>query len=126
MEVGCLISDLAMIKKKYGEDVTPLSIATNPSYFSLNTAYMKSPWPAPSGHSYQRFGGYNQAAIDKEMSEGRPVIVHLRFGTADGHFIVLKSGSNGKYVMHDPWEGFDKNFTDFYRTGQITDFSVVR
>jgi hypothetical protein len=124
-EVGCLISDLAMIKKKFGESVTPATIAANSGYFFANTAYMLRPWPAPGGYHYE-YGRYDTGKIDEELSQGRPVIVHLRVNTRDGHFIVLKDGRGGDYVMHDPWEGYDKKFKDFYSAGQITDVSYLR
>lgn len=124
VEVGCLLSDVAMVKKKYGEDVTPISIAGNSSYFFSTTAYMLQPWPSPNGYHYNR-SSYNQGQIDSALADGRPVIAHLRINTSDGHFIVLKSGSGGNYVMHDPWEGYDKNFKDFYSTSQITDISIL-
>lgn len=118
LDVGCLITSTAMIKKKFGEDVTPLSIAKNPSYFFASTAYMTRPWPAPSGYHYVQ-SGYNQDKIDDEVKNDRPVIVHLRVNSRDGHFVVVKSGEKGNYVMHDPVQGFDKKLTDFYRLSQI-------
>jgi len=125
LEVGCLISSVAMVKKKYGENVTPVSIAANSSYFFSTTAYMLRPWPTPAGKRFV-YSAYNQSTLDGELQEGRPVIVHLRVGTNDGHFVVIKSGSGGTYVMHDPWEGYDKNFTDYYRLNQITNMAMVR
>lgn len=124
VEVGCLISDVAMVKKKYGENVTPVTIAANSTYFFSTTAYMLQPWPSPSNYHYER-SSYNQGKIDTALADGRPVIVHLRVNTRDGHFIVLKSGSGGNYVMHDPWEGYDKQFRDFYNISQISDISVL-
>lgn len=124
MEVGCLITSVAMVQKKYGQDASPAGIAANSSYFFSTTAYMLMPWPTPSGYHYVR-GGYDQGKVDSALSDGRPVIVHLRVNTRDGHFVVLKSGSGGDYTMHDPWEGYDKKFKDFYSTGQITDISIV-
>lgn len=125
LEVGCLVSSVAMVKKKYGENVTPVSIATNNSNFFSTTAYMLRPWPTPAGKRYV-YSAYNQNTLDTELREDRPVIVHLRVGTNDGHFVVIKSGSDGNYVMHDPWEGYDKNFTDYYRLNQITNMAMVR
>jgi peptidoglycan hydrolase CwlO-like protein len=124
-EVGCLIADIAMVKKKYGEDVTPITIASNPSYFFSTTAYMLQPWAAPGGYRYER-SGYDQGKLDNELKEGRPVIAHLQVNTRDGHFIVIKSGSGGQYVMHDPWEGYDKKFSDFYRISQITSMNILK
>ncbi len=124
IDVGCLISSTAMIKKKYGEDVTPLSIARTSSYFFSNTAYMVQPWPSPSGYGYVR-GSFNKDKVDEELKNDRPVIVHLRINTRDGHFVVLKGGGNGNYTMHDPVEGYDKKFTDFYRIGQIDSMAYL-
>lgn len=125
MQVGCLISSTAMIKKKFGEDVTPLSIARTSSYFFSNTAYMVQPWPTPGGYSYVRTS-FNQDKVDDELKNDRPVIVHLRVNSRDGHFIVLKSGEKGNYIMHDPVEGYDKKFTDFYRIGQIDSMAYLQ
>jgi len=125
LEVGCLVSSVAMVKKKYGENVTPVTIATNNSNFFSTTAYMLRPWPTPAGKRFV-YSAYNQTTLDTELQEDRPVIVHLRVGTNDGHFVVIKSGSNGNYVMHDPWEGYDKNFSDYYRLNQITNMAMVR
>lgn len=125
LDVGCLISSTAMIKKKFGEDVTPLSIAHTSSYFFSNTAYMVSPWPTPGGYTYVR-GGFNQDKVDDELKSDRPVIVHLRINSRDGHFVVLKSGEKGNYTMHDPVEGYDKKFSDFYRIGQIDSMAYLR
>src|SRR6185369_72093 len=61
--------------------------------------------------------GVSTANIDNELSSGRPVIVGLYSGPA--HFIVLKSGSNGNYVMNDPFvdQGHDIAFTSRYSIG---------
>jgi hypothetical protein len=47
------------------------------------------------------------------------VIVGLFSGP--DHYIVLKSGSGGNYVMNDPFmeNGGDKNFTDKYSVSNI-------
>lgn len=119
--VGCLVTSTAMIWKKHGADVTPLTIANNSSFFSLNTAYMILPTPAPPGYKSETFGA-DLELIDKELSEGRPVIVRLRvyFTGVGTHFIVLKSGSDGDYVMNDPLYQADMKFNDKYSTSQIT------
>ncbi len=124
LEVGCLITSTAMIKKKFGEDVTPLSIARNSSYFFSTTAYMTRPWPAPGGYHYVQ-SGLNQDKLDDELKADRPVIFHLRINSRDGHFIVIKSGEKGNYTMHDPAQGYDKKFTDFYKFGQVDAMAIL-
>lgn len=119
--VGCLVTSTAMIWKKHGADVTPLSLANNLSFFRFNTAYMIMPTPAPPGFVSNTYGG-NLEIIDRELEAGRPVIVRLsvRFNTVGTHFIVLKSGSNGNYIMNDPIYEADMAFSSRYSTGQIT------
>lgn len=128
LDVGCLVSSVAMLKKKYGEDVTPTTIATNPGYFYLNTGSMRRPWPAPNGYRFENYDRRDLGLIDAELKEGRPVIVKLsvRTNVVGTHFIVIKSGSNGDYTIHDSWEGYDKKFSDFYSTGQIISVGVLR
>jgi len=123
MNVGCLISSVAMIKKKFGEDVNPISIAANTSYFFGNTAYMLRPYPAPSGHRYETTS-FSSEKLSQELSKN-PVIVKLATGPYGTHFIVIKEKQDNQYIMHDPWEGYDKNFSDYYSTGQIMNFSYL-
>jgi len=117
MEVGCLISSTAMMKKKFGESVNPITIANNNSYFFSSTAYMLRPWPTPSGYHYQ-YHSYSQSTLDSRLNEN-PVIIKLSAGPYGSHFIVIKEKKDGQYIMHDPWEGYDKKFSDFYSLSQI-------
>lgn len=117
MEVGCLVNSVAMMKKKFGENVNPLTIANNNSYFFSNTAYMLRPWPTPAGYHYQ-FSAYSQSSLDSRLNEN-PVIAKLSAGPYGSHFIVIKKKKDGQYIMHDPWEGYDQKFSDFYSLSQI-------
>lgn len=123
-EVGCLVSSTAMIKKKFGEDVTPLKIAAHSSYFFSNTANMLKPWPAPSGYFYVDVA-YSRSKLDEEL-EKNPVIVKLLAGVYGTHFIVIKEKQGDDYLIHDPWEGYDKKLSDFYSLSQIARLSVLR
>ncbi len=107
-EVGCLATSMAMIMKKHGEDVTPASVTSNSSYFFSNTAYMAIPW---GGGKFSSAWGNNQSAIDSKLASGEPVIVGVK---NNSHFVVLKSGSAGNYIMNDPWNGPDLKFSDYY------------
>ena len=116
LDVGCLISDIAMVFTYYGDKKTPADIAGNTSYFFSQTAYILRPWPTPSGKNYVELS--DMGAVDGELSAGRPVIVHLNLG-GDGHFIVLKKKEGDDYIMHDPWYGYDKKLKDFYTLAAI-------
>ena len=123
LEVGCLISSVAMVKKKLGENVTPAGVAANSGYFFSTTAYMLQPYPAPAGYRYAN-AAFSQSKLDAEL-EKNPVIVKLSAGPYGTHFIVIKEKKDGSYIMHDPWEGYDKVFTEFYSFGQIIRLSYL-
>ncbi|MBI4004906.1 C39 family peptidase [Candidatus Roizmanbacteria bacterium] len=118
LEVGCLITDIAMVMKKYGIDMTPLTIAANANYFFSNTAYMLHPssFSWPNGLSYVNIA---VSAIDEEIKNGRPVIVGLYAGKYGTHYVVLKQIEGSDYIMHDPYYGPDKKFSDHYSKGSI-------
>ena len=116
-EVGCLITDVAMIKKKYGQNVTPANIASDTSYFVLGTAYMLHAGLRANG--FFVYGGNRIDLINNELDKGKPVIVHLTVHTNDGHYVVLKSKNGSDYIMNDPWEGSDLNFSKYYTINSI-------
>lgn len=113
---GCLLTSVAMLLKQRGEGVTPQGVAANSGYFFASTAYMNIPW---AGGRFSASWQRNLGDIDAKLAAGKPVIVGLNAGQYGTHFIVLKSGSGGNYIMHDPWNGPDLNFSSYYSTGQI-------
>ena len=118
-EVGCYLTSVAMIFKRYGHDTSPARFAANNNYFFSNTALMLTP-PAPAGYTYKRVDYVNLETLDSELREDRPVVVHVRTNNGyGGHFIVIRSGSGGDYIMNDPWYGADLAFSKYYATGQI-------
>jgi hypothetical protein len=118
---GCLATSMAMVMKQRGEDVTPATIAANSNYFFSDTAYMLIPWAGRFKSIWQN----DQGAIDGLLSQGKPVIVGLYAGAYGTHFVVLKSGSGGNYIMNDPWYGPDIPFTNQYNTGQIFQYGYL-
>ena len=115
-DVGCLVTSTAMVMKKHGQNVTPSDVAADRDYYFSDTAYMLLPW---AGGKFSSAWGFDQSAVDSKLSSGEPVIVGVRAGAYGMHFIVLKSGSGGNYVMNDPWNGPDLNFSGYYSTGQV-------
>lgn len=123
-EVGCYISSLSMVYKKLGSSITPLSYASNPSNFWGNTAYMINPTP-PLGYVYKQVT-YSSNTVDNELSTGRYVIAQMKMKNIAGmHFIVIISGRNGNYKIHDPWFGADLNFSDRYSTSGIMSLRLI-
>jgi peptidoglycan hydrolase CwlO-like protein len=122
--VGCYISCISMVYKKIGNDISPSAYAANPSNFYLNTAWMSKPNP-PAGYVYKETS-YNTDTIDNELNQGRYVIAQMSANNSAGmHFIVIKSGSNGNYQIHDPWYGSDLNFSDRYSPALVTSLRLI-
>jgi hypothetical protein len=84
---------------------------------------MLIPW---AGGRFNSIWSADLGSIDSQLSSGKPVIVGLKSGPFGTHFVVLKSGSNGDYIMHDPWNGPDLKFSDYYSTGQIFQYGYLK
>lgn len=123
---GCLVTSMAMVYTHFGHrGVTPLTINSNPFNFaSYYPAYLNRTIVA-DGTTSTRIG----AAIDSELSSGRPVVVGISYdgGPLPDHFLVLISGSNGNYKMNDPYtaNGHDIPFTDHYSVGSIREIDRI-
>ncbi len=118
---GCLVTSMAMIYTHYNRKITPVDINSNSSNFaSYYPAYLLFTISA-GGSTSQRVG----QALDSVLAGGDPAVVGIN-AMGGTHFVVVKSGSNGNYVMNDPYlpNGKDKNFTDYYSVGSI--FSVQK
>lgn len=118
---GCLVTSMAMIYTHYGRNITPVDINSNSSNFaSYYPAYLLFTITA-AGSTSQRVA----QSLDSILANGDPAVVGVN-AMGGTHFVVVKSGSNGNYVMHDPYlpNGSDKNFTDHYSVGSI--FSVQK
>jgi len=112
---GCLITSIAMVLSHMGHNVSPADIATSGgNNFAVDTAMLAKSITV-DGVSLTREG----ANLDSDLQSG-PVIVGI-YAYGGTHFVVLKSGSNGNYVMNDPYiaNGHDINFADHYSTGSI-------
>lgn len=118
---GCLVTSMAMVFTHYGRKITPVDINSNSSNFaSYYPAYLLFTISA-GGATAQRVG----MAMDSVLSGGDPVVVGVN-AYGGTHFVVVKSGSNGRYTMNDPFlpNGHDINFTDHYSMNSI--FSVQK
>ncbi len=127
-QYGCLVSSSAMVATFYGKSIKPLDIAQTPGAFfspDQSTALLLMQITV-NGVTISRTSiGATTNNIDSELAAGRPVIVGLYNGPA--HFVVIKSGSNGNYIMNDPFVegGHDISFISKYPLSAITDVERV-
>lgn len=120
---GCLVTSMAMVLTHYGHrSVTPIAINSNPDNFA-------SYYPAYLNYTIYVDGITAQRVItiiDSTLSSGNPIIVGVR-AYGGTHFVVLKSGSGGNYVMYDPFipNGKNLNFGDHYSASSIFEINKV-
>lgn len=119
LDVGCLLSSIAMFGKKNGQDVSPANIAADASRFWANTAWMDYPWPGVAGKTYRSL---STSDIEGELASGNYVIAGISYsgncwGKSGGdHYVLLIKKDGDTYTMHDPVQGPDKKFSDYYST----------
>ncbi len=123
---GCLVASMAMVYTHYGhKSVTPQTINSISSNFaSYYPAYLKKDIIAdgtPSSRVY--------SSIDSVLAAGDPVIIGISYdggGLAD-HFLVLISGSDGNYIMNDPFtpNGHKVSFRERYPAARIVETEKV-
>jgi hypothetical protein len=106
-------------------DILPSDIAfSSPGNFSVGTALLMKGTISVKGMNINRTT--IAGSLNPDLVKDNPVIVGVRYGPFGTHFVVVKSYSNGNYIMNDPYEegGKDKNFTDRYSLGSV--FAVDR
>jgi peptidoglycan hydrolase CwlO-like protein len=119
-DYGCLVTSVAMMATHAGKNLKPIDIANTPSaFFSPNAQTALLYWQFSVNGINVNLTSVPKSQLDQNLSNG-PVIVGLYSGP--DHYIVLKSGSNGNYIMNDPFleNGGDNNFGDKYSVSNIT------
>lgn len=124
-DYGCLVTSVAMMSSHFGHDIKPIDIANTPSaFFSPNPDTALLYWQFTVNGVGVNLSSHPKSQLDSLLSSG-PVIVGLYSGP--DHYIVLKSGSGGNYIMNDPFleNGGNRNFSDKYTVGNITQVFTV-
>jgi len=122
-QIGCLLSDLAMVYSHFGfRSVTPATIAAHTEWFNGNGAIFNSALKVP-GHSTQIVDNPELAWIRAQVSAGHPVVVGMNLPTGSTHFVTL-TGMNGEsdFWTDDPWEQNAMHVTfagDWFTRGPI-------
>lgn len=124
LNVGCLLTSVAMALRNKGVDTNPAAIASSSNYFFGNTAYMlyRNQLSLPGGHNGQSI---SIDAIDSNLNNNNAVIVGLYAGGYGTHFIVLKKIDNGEWIMFDPYYGPDLKFSSHYSESQIFSAEII-
>jgi hypothetical protein len=104
-QIGCLLSDLAMVYSHFGfHSVTPGTIAAHTEWFNGSGAIFNSALRVP-GHTTSIIDNPDAAWVRAQVAAGRPVVVGMNLPSGTTHFVIL-TGLNGDsdYWVNDPWE----------------------
>jgi hypothetical protein len=105
-QIGCLLSDLAMVYSHFGfGSVTPASIAGQVGWFDGRGEMLNAALASIPGHRSTMVFDPSAAWIASQVGAGRPVIVGMNLPSGGTHFVVL-TGRKGTadYWVNDPWE----------------------
>ncbi len=105
-DYGCAVTSVAMVLKNLGANISPSSLA-KAKVFSGDLINWPGTWSpnidlvSSIGHS-----NVNWTTIKSQISDGHPVIVHIRKATGGGgHYVVITGKDNKDYIVHDPYFG---------------------
>jgi hypothetical protein len=104
-QIGCLLTDLAMVYSHFGyTSVTPATIAALLGWFDGRGAMYNSALNIP-GHSTIVLRNPGAAWISAQLAAGHPVIVGMNLPSGGTHFVTLTGMDGaGDYWTDDPWE----------------------
>lgn len=129
-DYGCGVASLAMVYKSYGLDTDPLRLNAELKRTRAFAGDLLD-WRNVAAASGGRLtlanrpypfgpGSTDWNLIDRQLSAGNPVIVYVdRPEQSLHHYVVLLQKEGDAYLMHDPIEGPDLTFQDFYRKDSV-------
>ena len=104
-QIGCLLSDLAMVYSHFGfRSVTPATIAAHTEWFNASGAIFNSALHVP-GHATSIVAKPDASWIRAQVAAGHPVVVGMNLPSGTTHFVTL-TGLDGDsdFWVNDPWE----------------------
>jgi peptidoglycan hydrolase CwlO-like protein len=120
---GCAVTSVAMVCRSYGQGITPASIASNTSKFIGGDLWN---WAFSCDGKTTEWIGSSQDQVKSYVQNGTPVILRLIAPSVSGlHFIVAWKWDGGDFIIHDPYYGPDKKFSDRYSWDQVTTAIVI-
>jgi peptidoglycan hydrolase CwlO-like protein len=120
---GCAVTSVAMVCKSYGQGVTPASIVASPNKFIGGDLWN---WAFSCDGKTTDWIGSSQDQVRSYVEAGTPVILRLVAPSVSGlHFVVAWKWDGGDFIIHDPYYGPDKKFSDRYSWSQVTTAVVI-
>ncbi|HSD99012.1 MAG TPA: C39 family peptidase [Patescibacteria group bacterium] len=115
---GCAVTSVAMVCKSYGQNITPATLVANSNYFIYGDLWN---WAFSCSGKTTDWIGSSKDAVKSYVNNGTPVILRLISPSISGlHFVVAWKWDGSDFIIHDPYYGPDKRFSDRYSWSQVT------
>ncbi|MEX2043660.1 MAG: C39 family peptidase [Patescibacteria group bacterium] len=127
-DYGCGVASLAMVYKTYGGIGNTNPLQMNQALRAVVAFQDDLLWWNRVGGAYGKTlnatvhnSGTDWGDINRQLDLGRPVIVWVDRGSIN-HYVVLLRRSGSSYLMHDPIEGPNLRFADYYSAGAVRQY----
>lgn len=131
-DYGCGVASAAMVFERHGIDTDPQRLndaLKRVGAFQGDLLYWSSVHRASGGAldlvNKDPNGRVDWSVIDRQISRGNPVIVWVDRPGQYNHYVVLLEKKNGHYMMHDPIEGPNRRFENYYSTGAVVQYIAL-
>jgi Peptidase_C39 like family len=104
---GCAVAAAAMVLASYGQDIDPGRLN---AFLTEHGGYTDRGWlywekaaefdPGKAEHLYEDLASY--WLIDRNLLQGNPVIVRVRYPNGITHFVVICGKQGFDYLIQDP------------------------
>jgi hypothetical protein len=104
---GCAVAAAAMVLASYGQDIDPGRLN---AFLTEHGGYTDRGWlywekaaefdPGKAEHLYEDLASY--WLIDRNLLQGNPVIVRVRYPNGVTHFVVICGKQGFDYLIQDP------------------------
>lgn len=121
-ESGCLVTSVAMVLSYRGNNVTPITIGTNYSYF-VNTLFQ---WSSLNSLGFNTpLRTTDMSKVDNALQQGKWVIVGFGYSSnidvEPFHFVVIIGKNGDDYILFDPWRGPNISLKNNYGSNYVTE-----
>jgi peptidoglycan hydrolase CwlO-like protein len=123
---GCAMTSVAMVCKSYGQDMTPTTMVNSPNKFIGGDLWN---WAFNCDGKSQSWISASQDGVKSYVQQNKPVILRLVAPSVSGlHFVVAWKWDEGSqdFIIHDPYYGPDKKFSERYDWSQVTTGVVIQ
>ncbi len=124
-EAGCAVTSVAMVCKSYGQNITPADIASDYNNFDYYGNLNNNEFACSGKTTIGINTKFPESDIENYVKNGTPVILKLMFSDGSTHFVVAWGWNGSDFIIHDPFYGPDKAFSERYNWSEVVTTIVI-